>query len=193
MKLAQRPFEEVFGEPAGLTAEAGLPCMMPRRNLRAVIGVKALMFQNDHVLLLRRAPLSHPYSGFWDLPGGAVEDGEDLRKAIVREVREETGFTVRPTRLVEVSMFEWWIDPTKKSKGVAPGLNVSYECTIRSHRRILLDPNEHSEWKWVDRQHLRQHRMRPPLSRVVRIGFALRWPQADRATGKHRGRVPLPV
>jgi len=28
----------------------------------------------------------------WDLPGGDVEYGEDPKKAILREIKEETGF-----------------------------------------------------------------------------------------------------
>jgi hypothetical protein len=39
---------------------------------------------NDEVLLIRR-------EGFWDIPKGMVEPGENLAQAALREVREETG------------------------------------------------------------------------------------------------------
>jgi len=35
-----------------------------------------------------------------DLPGGAIDPGEDEVQALVREFIEETGLSVRPTRLI---------------------------------------------------------------------------------------------
>jgi ADP-ribose pyrophosphatase YjhB (NUDIX family) len=40
--------------------------------------------------------------GWWGLPGGVLELDESLPQCVVREVREETGLQVRPTRLVGV-------------------------------------------------------------------------------------------
>lgn len=32
----------------------------------------------------------------WELPGGQVEEGEALDQAVCREIKEETGLTVKP-------------------------------------------------------------------------------------------------
>jgi ADP-ribose pyrophosphatase YjhB (NUDIX family) len=45
------------------------------------------------LLLIRRGRA--PSRGLWSLPGGRVEPGETLEEAVEREVREETGLTVR--------------------------------------------------------------------------------------------------
>jgi 8-oxo-dGTP diphosphatase len=41
-------------------------------------------------------------SFYWSFPGGGVENDETLEQAVVREVREETGFSVRVEGLYSV-------------------------------------------------------------------------------------------
>ena len=59
-----------------------------------------MVLDGDRVLLVKRA--HEPLKGEWSLPGGAVELGETLEKAIVREVREETGLDVDLGPMVDV-------------------------------------------------------------------------------------------
>jgi 8-oxo-dGTP pyrophosphatase MutT (NUDIX family) len=49
------------------------------------------------VLFQRRAD-----DGLWSLPSGSMDPGETPGQAIVREVREETGLLVEPTRVAAV-------------------------------------------------------------------------------------------
>ncbi len=66
---------------------------------RPLLGVGALIFKNDHVLLVKRG--HNPGKGEWSIPGGMVEVGETLADAIKREVKEETGLDVNPVKLVK--------------------------------------------------------------------------------------------
>ena len=67
---------------------------------RPVVGVGAVIVDGPRVLLARRA--HEPLKGEWSLPGGAVELGETLAEALVREVREEAGLAVAVGPVVEV-------------------------------------------------------------------------------------------
>ena len=60
----------------------------------------ALIFRRGRILLVKRG--KPPLQGYWSLPGGLVEIGEQLEQAVAREVLEETGLIVRPKYLAEI-------------------------------------------------------------------------------------------
>lgn len=60
--------------------------------VRCVGGI--LHDQEGRLLLIQRA--HDPGRGLWSIPGGRVEPGETDSEALIREMREETGFEVRP-------------------------------------------------------------------------------------------------
>ncbi len=59
-----------------------------------------MVIHRGRVLLVQRA--HEPLKGRWTIPGGMVEVGEELREAVRRELKEETGLDVEPGKLIEV-------------------------------------------------------------------------------------------
>ena len=64
------------------------------------VGVGAVVIWDARVLLIRRG--KEPLRGRWLVPGGAVELGETLEQAVVREIHEETGVLVVPREVLTV-------------------------------------------------------------------------------------------
>jgi 8-oxo-dGTP diphosphatase len=54
-------------------------------------------------LLLTRNSARGPHPGWWTLPGGGIDHGEEPRDTVVREVREETGLECTPGDVLDVT------------------------------------------------------------------------------------------
>lgn len=70
-----------------------------RRN-NVLVGVGAVIFRGDEILLIRRG--KPPFKGYWSIPGGKLKHGETLRAGLAREVREETGGDIEIGPLIDV-------------------------------------------------------------------------------------------
>jgi len=129
-------------------------------------GVSAIILGPEGVLLQRRTD-----NGFWGLPGGAVEPGESVSEAAVREVREETGLEVVPGRLVGV-----YSSPAHHQIVTYPDGNVihyvstSFECRVVGG--ALACGVESMELGWFDPEDLPAEVM--PMHRIrIRDALAL--------------------
>lgn len=60
--------------------------------------VAAVIFnkRQDSLLIGKRAQ-GKKFAGKWEFVGGKVEQGEDIKQAIIREMNEEIGLAVEPT------------------------------------------------------------------------------------------------
>jgi ADP-ribose pyrophosphatase YjhB (NUDIX family) len=89
---------EVAAVAPGADGHLGAVRQLVGTHLLVVPGVAAAAVDGRDRLLLVR----HAATGWWVLPGGAVEPDEQPADAAVRETREETGVEVRPTHVVAV-------------------------------------------------------------------------------------------
>ena len=109
--------------------------------LRPVVGVGALIFDSDCVLLVERA--KPPLVGYWSIPGGCVETGERLEDAVVREVFEETGLRVTADYIATV--FER-IMPGDSELCEYHYVLIDFYCTIEGGELRPGDDSKRVEW-----------------------------------------------
>lgn len=58
--------------------------------IHAVVGI----IQKQNKLLVAERPANKPYAGFWEFPGGKVEQNESAYHALIRELYEELDVNV---------------------------------------------------------------------------------------------------
>jgi 8-oxo-dGTP pyrophosphatase MutT (NUDIX family) len=103
------------------------------------VAVDGAVFDADgRLLLVERAD-----SREWCMPGGAADVGESPSAGAVREVREETGLSVRATRLLGVYDNLTWSMPSV----VAYVYYLVFECEVVGGQ--LTPSHETTDFRWV--------------------------------------------
>lgn len=101
--------------------------------------VNAIILSNNKLLLLRRAA-HEPMGGLYELPGGTVDEGEDMDGALIREVFEETALCIRQINEL-VTMFDFF------SRDEVAGRNYVYRVDTEPGD-VVIDPQEHDDFQY---------------------------------------------
>jgi mutator protein MutT len=136
---------------------------------RPIVGVGGIVLNGNRVLLVRRG--AEPLKGEWSIPGGAVEVGESLTGAVVRELREETGLEVNVQGVVEVlDRILRAADGRVKYHYVL----IDYLCVpVTAAGGRLQARSDAIEARWVDRSELGSYDLQPETQRVIEKAFGL--------------------
>lgn len=108
--------------------------------------VDGVIIEKGKILFVRRN--IEPFKEYWVLPGGHVEYGERVEDALVREMKEELGVSVRIKKLIGV-----YSDPKRDPRGHT--VTAAY-LIERERGEIILD-FEASEFKFVSLNRLPQN------------------------------------
>ncbi len=97
----------------------------------------------EKVFLPKRADTKKFLPGFYELPGGHIDFGEDIVAGLRREIMEEFGM-----RITVGDPFTAFVD-INYVKG-SHTLEVVYFATFLDPiEQIKIDPQDHSEYRWV--------------------------------------------
>lgn len=95
------------------------------------VGAYAVIIRDGSILLSHWRDHGH---SSWTLPGGGLEMREDAPAAVIREVREETGYTVELEELLGVDSI--FIPPEHRFPGEDPrllhALRIIYRARVTS-------------------------------------------------------------
>jgi len=130
--------------------------------------VGAVILDGDRVLLVQRG--HEPLKGEWSLPGGAVELGESLEEALVREVREETSLDVTVGPVVEV------FDSIRRDAGGRAEYHyviIDYACRVRGGTATAAARgSDAADVRWVPLAEIEQYGVTSTAIAVIRKACA---------------------
>jgi ADP-ribose pyrophosphatase YjhB (NUDIX family) len=133
---------------------------------RPFLAVSAAIFRDGRVLIVRRA--RKPALNLYSLPGGAVEVGESLIYAVVREVREETQIDIDP---VAQSGHREAIVRDKEGRVERHYVILSYASRWLQGEPVL--NSELDDARWIDPAELSAYKTTEGLAEIVAAAAAL--------------------
>jgi 8-oxo-dGTP diphosphatase len=142
-------------ENQGVTQSRGRYQVLPR--------VLCFVIHDDEVLLLRGGPHKRLWAGLYNGVGGHVEASEDIRAAVLREVKEETGLDVGDVRLRGVVH----VDVDDPTRGV---LFFVFTATAPSKQVV---PTQDGSLEWIDAQNLPFAEMVEDLPVILPVALAM--------------------
>jgi 8-oxo-dGTP diphosphatase len=102
--------------------------------------------KDGRVLILKRSEKDNVLPGYWDIPGGTLEDGEDPAAGAVREAKEEAGLEISSPKIFFQKSN---VDTGKDKQFVTLVFSAEYNGGV-----ITLNPEDHVEYAWIKPQEI---------------------------------------
>ena len=100
------------------------------------IEVVAAIIQHEGKILATQRGYGDFKDG-WEFPGGKMEPGETMQQAIIREIQEELGVTISPTKLVTTVEYDY------------PTFHLTMHCLLSTVVEGEIKLIEHEDAKWL--------------------------------------------
>ena len=109
-------------------------------DMKTVRVVAAVIKENDRVFATARG--YGDYKGWWEFPGGKIEEGETPEEALVREIREELTADIEVHELINTIEYDY------------PDFHLSMDCFWAEILKGELVLKEAAEARWLTREEL---------------------------------------
>ncbi len=117
--------------------------------------VTAALIRQDQSVLITRRPDNSQHAGFWEFPGGKLEQGESPEQCLAREILEELGVRAEIGPIFDAVFHRYaWGDI----------LLLVYHCHLLEREIRNLGVAEH---RWVLPEHLDQFKLLPADAPLV--------------------------
>ena len=132
------------------------------------VSVGGFLLRDGKALIIRRSEREEQLAGYYELPGGKVEFGDDPADTVEREFHEETG--------LEVSASEPYFVLSYVHPSNAHRIEIVYLVTSHDRGAVILS-DEHDEHLWVDADELatciasNNVRMTEEMQAIISTGF----------------------
>lgn len=108
--------------------------------LKTIEVVAAIIIKDNKIFATQRG--YGEFKGGWEFPGGKVEAGESLEKALVREIKEELDVDIKVSELFEIVEYDY------------PNFHLTMHCFICDLLSEDFVLREHDDARWLGKVEL---------------------------------------
>ena len=108
--------------------------------MKTIHVVAAIIIDGDKILATQRS--DGEFKGGWEFPGGKVEDKEDPREALIREIKEELSVDIDVHELFDIVSYNY------------PNFHLNMQCYICEIKQGDITLHEHLAYKWLTKDTL---------------------------------------
>ena len=126
-----------------------------KRTEKCILTNICLVYDKDRILVVDRKKKDWPGLTF---PGGHVEKNENFNDSVIREVKEETGLSIKNPILCGIEEF--------KTKDEDRYLMLYYKTNKYSGR---IKSSKEGEVFWINRKDLNKHKLSLDLKRILKV------------------------
>lgn len=82
------------------------------------------------------------FKGYWEFPGGKIEDGETPQEALIREIKEELDVDISVGKMIKTIEYDY------------PEFHLSMDCFWCELVSGEIELKEHEDAKWLDKSNI---------------------------------------
>ncbi len=128
----------------------------------------AVVFRKNKILILQRDKSETIFPLLWELPSGKRENLEKSEKALLREIKEETG--LKKLKIISpISVFDYAID---KENEVKDSIQINFLVELIKGEDIKLS-TEHQDYAWVDRDEVDKYKISRLTKSTILQAFSI--------------------
>jgi 8-oxo-dGTP pyrophosphatase MutT (NUDIX family) len=126
------------------------------------IAQKGVIERAGKVLVIRDPRMERE---IWEIPGGRLNEGEEPKSGLARELFEELGINCQVHEVIYMSQF------LQGSEG-KNALMIAYRVTVEDNAEFVLQSGEVSEIRWVTKDEADKMEFFPEYTATLKCYFA---------------------
>ena len=105
--------------------------------MKTIRVVAAVIKKENKIFCARRG--YGDFKGYWEFPGGKIEDGETPQEALIREIKEELDVDISVGKMIKTIEYDY------------PEFHLSMDCFWCELISGEIELKEHEDAKWLDK------------------------------------------